>query len=89
MAGTLSTPPGREIYASANGDRWHLLRDPATGHSFVRHTANAASGGHVSEIGLSAFLADGRAGPEHRELWRLIGTLVDDGRPSSEPTVVA
>ena len=72
--------PGRQIYASSNGDRWHLLRDAETGHSFVRHTANLASGGQVSDIGLAAFLRSGRNGPEHQELWRLIGTLVgEDG----------
>ena len=70
--------PMREIYASSNGDVWHLLRDPATGHTFVRHTANAASGGNVVDMSLPVFLSLGRGGPEHQALWAMIGTLVDD-----------
>jgi hypothetical protein len=70
--------PSRLIYTSSNGDHWYLLRDPGTGQSFVRHTGNAASGGHVTDLTLSSFLASGRNGPEHQELWRLIGTLVSD-----------
>ena len=68
----------REIYTSSNGDVWHLLRDPETGHAFVRHSANAAAGGNVVDISLPLFLSLGRDGPEHQELWRLIGTLVDE-----------
>lgn len=72
--------PNRLIYASPNGDRWHLLFDPTTGHSFVRHAGNIASGGHVTDFGLATFLASGRNGPEHQELWQLIGMLVrEDG----------
>ena len=81
--------PNRQIYASANGDQWHLLRDPGTGHSFVRHTANPASGGHVTDISLAAFLGSGRTGPEHHELWRLIGTLVGEDEAMLPPTAVA
>jgi hypothetical protein len=77
---------GREIHTSSNGDRWDLLVDPGTGHSFVRHSANPASGGYVSDIGLSAFLADGRGGPEHQALWRMIASLVGDG---AAPTITA
>jgi hypothetical protein len=80
--------PGRQIYASSNGDCWHLLRDPETGRSFVRHAANLASGGQVSDIGLTAFLGSGRNGPEHQELWRLIGTLIDDDRATPTPTAL-
>jgi hypothetical protein len=76
-----SSEPGRQIYASANGDRWNLLHDPTTGRSFVRHLANPASGAQVSDIGLTAFLGSGRNGPEHQELWRLISTLVDEDGP--------
>lgn len=77
---------GREIYASSNGDRWHLLYDAATGHSFVRHSGNPASGGHVTDIGLPGFLASGRSGPEHQALWQMIASLVSDG---NAPAVVA
>ena len=33
----------RELYGSANGDRWFLIRDPA-GHVLIRHEANLPSG---------------------------------------------
>ena len=80
--------PGRELYASPNGDVWHLQRDPETGHTFVRHTANAASGGSVTDIGLLAFLGPSRNGPEHQALWRLIATLTD-GEAGPPPTQLA
>lgn len=81
--------PNRLIYASPNGDHWHLLFDPTTGHSFVRHTGNIASGGHVTDFSLTTFLASGRNGPEHQELWRLIGTLVREDGPRQQPINVA
>ena len=67
----------REIYASANGDVWYLLRDPETGHTFVRHPANEPSGGNVVDTSLPVFLSLGRDGPEHQALWAMIGTLVE------------
>jgi hypothetical protein len=69
-------PKARKLYSSPNGDRWYLIRD-ATGEVFVRHEANSASGGTVSHIEVAEFLGTGR-GPEHQELLRLIGTLLDD-----------
>lgn len=66
----------RTLYTSPNGDRWYLIRD-ASGEVFVRHEANLASGGNVAHIEVGAFLSSGR-GPEHLELLRLIGTLLDD-----------
>ena len=66
----------RELYSSANGDRWHLVRDPESGHLFVRHEPNAASGGEAADIGIAEFLIRGVYGPEHVALLRLIGTLV-------------
>ncbi|QGY05935.1 hypothetical protein MMSR116_31605 [Methylobacterium mesophilicum SR1.6/6] len=75
---------GRVLYASSNGDRWVLLRDPTDERSFVRHEANPASGGHTTDIALSAFLAADRGGPEHRALWRLIGALLEDHEPKSQ-----
>lgn len=68
----------RELYRSANGDRWHLARDPASGHVFIRHEPNLPSGGRASDIEIGAFLAAGGQGPEHQELLRLIGTLVEE-----------
>lgn len=69
----------RPFQASSNGDRWLLVCDPTDGRSLIRHEANPASGGYVTEIGLSAFLAADHGGPEHRALWLLIATLTDDG----------
>ena len=70
----------RKLYESANGDRWYLIRDHA-GAVFVRHEANAASGGHVAHIALAAFLNSGQ-GPEQQELLRLIGMLVEVHDPT-------
>jgi hypothetical protein len=69
---------GRQLYASPNGDRWFLVRDPSSGRVFVRHEPNAASGGRPTEPEIGEFLVRGGRGPEHQELLRLIGTLVDD-----------
>jgi hypothetical protein len=66
----------REIYHSANGDRWLLARDPDTGRVFVRHEPNLPSGGQVADIDIGAFLIGAGGGPEKQELLRLIGTLV-------------
>jgi hypothetical protein len=67
----------RKLYASPNGDQWHLVRDLDSGRVFVKHQANLASGGHVAEIEIGAFLNQGM-GPEHQELLRLIGSLLKD-----------
>src|SRR5262249_28670953 len=66
----------REIYHSANGDRWLLARNPDTGQVFVRHEPNLPSGGEVADIEVGAFLIAAGNGPEKQELLRLIGTLV-------------
>ena len=44
----------KDLYRSANGDRWLLVRDDA-GRVFVRHEANNASGRAVPRRG---FLID-------------------------------
>ncbi len=69
----------RELHRSPNGDRWHLARDPASGRVFVRHEPNVSSGGRASDIEAREFLVRGGHGPEHQELLRLIGTLVEGG----------
>src|SRR5260370_36865535 len=38
----------RKLYRSPNGDTWFLARDSATASAFVRHQANAPSGGHAT-----------------------------------------
>ena len=67
----------RELYRSANGDRWLLVRDDL-GRVFVRHEANLPSGGNVTDSEMGDFLRHGGLGPEKQELLRLIGTLVED-----------
>ena len=67
----------RPLYRSPNGDSWCLARDPATGTAFVRHQANAPSGGHVTDLELGAFLV-GPRNPEHEALLRLIGASILD-----------
>jgi hypothetical protein len=66
----------RTLYSSPTGDRWFLIRN-ASGEVFVRHEANSASGGNVDHIEIGTFLSFGRD-PEHEELLRLIGSLLDD-----------
>jgi hypothetical protein len=68
----------RRLYNSANGDRWYLVRDTEAGHVFIRHEPNMSSGGRTSNIEIGEFLVRGGSGPEHQELLRLIGTLVED-----------
>ena len=67
----------RLLYASENGDRWSLCRDPDSGRVIVRHRANLPSGGLVSDTTLGEFLVQGGLGPEKQELLRLIGSLID------------
>jgi hypothetical protein len=72
-------PEPRQLYRSPNGDSWFLVRDPATGSAFVRHQANAPSGGQVTDIDLGAFLNRPRS-PEHEALLRLIGASIFNPR---------
>jgi hypothetical protein len=67
----------RELYSSPNGDRWYLARDVDLGQVFIRHQPNRPSGGKAADLEVGAFLGGGGQGPEHRELLRLIGTLVE------------
>ena len=80
----------RQLYRSPNGDTWFLARDPETGLAFVRHQANAPSGGQVTDIELGAFLS-GPRNPEHDALLRLIGASILDPRGAEaddEPAAV-
>ena len=65
----------RELYCASNGDRWYLVRD--ADRVSVVHVPNASSGGRIETLELREFLARGEGGPEHQELLRLIGTLVE------------
>ena len=60
------------IYTSSNGDTWHLLRDPQSGRMLVRHQANPASGGTVTDTEVDAFLRRAGSGPEFAALRRLL-----------------
>jgi hypothetical protein len=75
----------RELHRSANGDRWLLKRDPATGNVFVRHETNLPSGGKRTDIDIGEFLSEGQRNPEHHALLRLIGTLVLENKPGAVP----
>jgi hypothetical protein len=68
----------RELYRSApNGDRWSLVREPASQRVFIEHEPNTPSGGQTTQIEIGDFLMRGGHGPEHQALLRLIGTLVE------------
>jgi hypothetical protein len=64
-----------QLYRSPNGDTWFLARDPTAGLAFVRHQANAPSGGQVTDVEIGALLS-GPRNPEHDALLRLIGTSI-------------
>src|SRR5882757_2138467 len=51
------TAKEREIYCSANGDRWILCREDD--HVFVLHRANESSGGKLTPVELGDFLRKG------------------------------
>src|SRR5437764_5498194 len=65
----------RQLYRSPKGDSWFLARDPETGSAFVRHQANAPSGGQVTDIELGVYLS-GPGSPKHEALLRLIGASI-------------
>jgi hypothetical protein len=60
------------VYRSSNGDRWTLVRDPATGRQRVRHEPNEASGGRATETDVDEFLSVAGSGPEFAALRALL-----------------
>ncbi|MDQ0395848.1 hypothetical protein [Labrys monachus] len=66
----------RLLHHAESGDDWLLVRS-RDGVVEVEHRPNAPSGGKVSRIGIGAFLQADPRGPQHDELLRLLGTLVD------------
>jgi hypothetical protein len=66
-----------QLYRSPNGDTWFLPRDPMTGLAFVRHQANASSGGRVTDVEIGDFLSGGEH-PEQAALLRVIGASIVD-----------
>jgi hypothetical protein len=63
----------RRIYQSENGDSWWLCREGDA--VFVLYEANLPSGGTVTKIELTQFLASGRHAPEKQALLSMIGEL--------------
>jgi hypothetical protein len=61
-----------DFYRSSNGDRWQLIRDPASGGSFVRHELNLSSGGRITDTDVEEFLNRTRASPENLSLRALL-----------------
>ncbi len=61
----------REIYHSANGDRWLLALDSDTDRVFVRHEPNLPSGGQVADIEIAAFLIASGNGPTPAPDWNV------------------
>jgi hypothetical protein len=64
-----------DFYRSANGDRWQLVRDAASGRSFVRHEPNLASGGRVTDTEIDEFLNRTGSSPENLALRALLERL--------------
>jgi hypothetical protein len=85
---TLGSQPRKyrmeQLYRSPNGDTWFLAHDPATGSAFVRHQANASSGGQVTDVEIDEFLR-GPQNPERDALLRVIGaSMVNPQRAEAE-----
>jgi hypothetical protein len=68
----------REFYASSDGSRWYIARQPDLGHAFIQHIPGNPPSREASHIELDAFLNGGAKGPEHQAFLRLVGTLVQD-----------
>jgi hypothetical protein len=76
-----------QLYRSQNGDIWFLARDPTTGSAFVRHQANASSGGQVTDVEIDDFLG-GPQSPEREALLRVIGAFIVDPQGAEAAGVV-
>ena len=80
----LVSPP---IYVSANGDRWRLVCDDGAGRVLVRHEANPASGGHVTETEARQFLQIAAASPEREAVLAMLAAAGIDGADGGAPGV--
>ena len=65
----------QDIYASANGDTWRLVRDQVSGRAVVRHKANRAAGGTVTDTDVDVFLRRAGPEPEFAALRRLLDVM--------------
>ena len=61
-----------DFYRSSNGDRWQLIRDTASGRSFVRHEPNLSSGGRTTDTDVEEFLNQTGASPQNLALRALL-----------------
>jgi hypothetical protein len=64
----------RELYAIPGGDRWLLAKDD-NGRVFVRHEANIASGGKVTDMEVGDVFRSTN-GPEQQALLHLLRQLL-------------
>ena len=62
----------KDFYRSSNGDRWQLIRDIASGRTFVRHEPNLASGGWTTDTEVEEFLNRTGSSPENLALRALL-----------------
>jgi hypothetical protein len=62
----------KDFYRSSNGDRWQLIRDTASGRSFVRHEPNLSSGGRITDTDVEEFLNRTGSSPENLALRALL-----------------
>jgi hypothetical protein len=62
----------KDFYKSSNGDRWQLIQDDASGHSFVRHQPNLSSGGRTTDTEIDVFLDRTGSSPENLALRALL-----------------
>jgi hypothetical protein len=60
MEEKMNANQNRLLYSSPNGDDWFLCCESASGRGFVKHRANASSGGHETDSEISDFLTRGR-----------------------------
>ena len=68
------------IYRSQNGDVWLLLRETPSKRILVRHTANAASGGQITDLPVEEFLSINGSGAEHQALSVLLVRLAQSSQ---------
>ena len=61
-----------DFYRSSNGDRWQLIRDTASGRSFVRHEPNLSSGGRTTDTDVEEFLNRTGSSPQNLALRALL-----------------
>ena len=62
----------KDFYRSSNGDRWQLIRNTASGRSFVRHEPNLSSGGRTTDTDVEEFLNRSGSSPENLALRALL-----------------